>query len=97
MGDFKASYQEMASIASTMLSLADRYREYVKGIYVVINELENDWKGNDNISFTSKAKDYEGDLNALGEIIKKYGIFLQKSASAIKDAQDDVANRAGRI
>ena len=97
MGNLRASYQEMESISSSMTSLADEYKGCVEGIYKVIDELENDWKGNDNVSFINAAKGYQSDLNALGDIISQYATFLRKSAEVVKQTQEDIASSASRL
>lgn len=97
MGNLRASYQEMEAISSSMNSLAEEYSACVEDVYKTIDSLENDWKGNDNVSFINAAKSYQPDLKALGDIITQYATFLSKSAQVVRETQEDIANNASKL
>ena len=97
MGILRANYQEMAGIAGSVTNLAEQYKTCVNEVYKVVESLENDWKGTDNVTYINQVKSYQEDLNSLGVVIENYAKFLSKTAQVIENTQAEIANNAGRL
>ena len=95
MGQIKADYQEMASIANSVLKSSDEYTSCLNNMYKVIDSLGNDWKGSDNLSYVNTANSYKDDMNKLGVVISDYAKFLADSADIIRRTQEEIASQAG--
>ena len=97
MGILRASYQDMEGIAGSVKNLSEQYKTCVDQVYKVVESLENDWKGTDNVTYINQVKSYQADLNALGTIIENYANFLSKTAKVIQNTQEEIANSAGKL
>ena len=93
----RATYDEMRTAANDMTKYAAEYKENVDGLYTIVDNLVDVWKGTDNLQFAETANSYKDGLRALGDVVTDYGTFLEKSANLINEAQDDVAAAAGRL
>ena len=95
--EIKANYAEMEVSASKIISAANAYRVEVKNLYNDIDNLNNVWKGTDNLEYVNKVNSYKDDINTLGEVVENYGKFLNRSAQIIKGTQNDIAANARRL
>ncbi len=95
--NIQANYAEMHGIATKVASSAEDYSRGVEDIYKIIEDLETNWQGVDNLSYVNTAKSYQEDLLALGKALDNYSKFLTASADAIKGTQDDIADAASRM
>lgn len=92
-----ATYQEMNEAANKMRNAANEYQSGVDTLYEKIDNLSMNWKGGDNQAYVETTNSYKKDMKDLGEIIKQYATFLEKSAQFISATQEDVQNDAGRL
>ena len=93
----KATYEEIHESASRISQASGDYITSVNDLYERIDGLANSWKGADNLSFVNTVNGYKNDIKTLGDIVNDYAIFLNKSADAINDAQENVANLATKL
>lgn len=94
---FKADYAEMKTSAGTISNSAKEYKESVDSLYQIVDNLVENWKGEDNVKFAETANSYKEDLKALGDIVDNYSTFLNKSVAVISQTQDDITSAAGRL
>lgn len=94
---FKANYMEMKSSAVTLSNSAKDYKESVESLYQIVDNLVENWKGEDNVKFANTANGYKEDLKALGDIVEDYSTFINKSVAIISETQDDITSAAGRL
>jgi len=93
----RASYAEMQSAATEISKASEEYKTNVDALYQVVDNLVNNWKGSDNVSFANTVNGYKEDLKALGDVVNSYATFLNKAAAAISATQDEVSSAAGRL
>lgn len=96
MTNISAEYGSMQAIAKNISNLANDYISNINEVYKIISDLENNWKGVDNVAYVNKANDYKEDLMALGEALNNYGIFLDGAAVTTNRTQEDIAASARR-
>ncbi len=93
----RATYDEMKQAANEMTQYAGEYKDNVDGLYTIVDNLVEVWKGEDNLKFGETANSYKDNLKALGDVVTDYAKFLENSANLINEAQDDVSAAAGRL
>ena len=93
----RASYAEMQSAGAEISKASEEYKSNVDALYQVVDNLVNNWKGADNVSFANTVNGYKEDLKALGDVVNSYAQFLNKAAQAISSTQEEVSNAAGRL
>ncbi len=96
MEQIRAEYQDMANIAVRVSNLAEEYAVCVDDIYEVIDSLQSDWKGSDNLAYANTANSYKDDMISLARVITDYSNFLGESANLISRTQDEIASQAGQ-
>ena len=97
MGYVKANPDEIRTGGKNLVNDADSYLADVKNIYGVIDNLRNNWKGVDNQEFCKTLDGYKENIDALGQVIGNYGVFLQETGNSLEKLQADVADQAGRL
>ena len=75
----KASPEEIRTGGKNLVNNADSYLAEDKAIFEVVNNLQNKWKGADNQQFASTINGYKENIDALGQVIGNYGVFLQET------------------
>ena len=93
----KANPDEIRNGGKNLVNDADSYLADVKNIYGVIDNLRNNWKGVDNQEFCKTLDGYKENIDALGQVIGNYGVFLQETGNSLEKLQADVADQAGRL
>ena len=97
MTNISADYQGMENVARNISNSASEYITNIEEVYRIISNLESNWKGVDNIAYVNKANEYKKDLEALGEAINNYGMFLSQAAQVTSRTQEDIRAGAGRF
>jgi nucleoside-diphosphate-sugar epimerase len=64
---------------------------------IVVDNLSNDWKGVDNVSFAEKVNSYKNDILALGTAVENYAKFLEVSARTLEETQNDISAAATKL
>ncbi len=94
---FKADYAEMKSSAVTISKSAKDYKESVDSLYQIVDNLVENWKGEDNVKFAETVNGYKEDMKSLGDIVDDYSVFLNKAVAVISETQDEITAAAGRL
>jgi len=97
MAGIKANPEELRVAGRNLVSDADNYLAEVKGMYGVVDNLRNSWKGTDNQQFCQTLYGYKSNIEALGQVIGNYGIFLQETGNSLEKLQADVAGEANLL
>ncbi len=90
----KASPEEIRTAGKGLVGNADSYLASVKAIYETVDNLQSSWQGSDNQQFVNTVNGYKENINALGQVIGNYGVFLQETANSLEKLQADIANQA---
>ncbi len=93
----KASPEEIRTSGKNLVNDADSYLAEVKGLYDVVSNLQNNWKGSDNQQFASTLYGYKENIDALGQVVGNYGVFLQETGNSLEKLQADVADQASKL
>lgn len=88
---------ELATAGRTICEHARSYKDSVKNIYEVVNNLQEIWQGADNQAFANQVNSYRGNIDALGSSIDNYGVFLQETAFKLQELQANNASGASRL
>ena len=78
-------------------SLGQDYQNEVTKIYSNIENLRNAWSGQDNETYINKVNEYKADIEKLGKVIDRYGLFLVETARNLENIQNEIASQAGKL
>ena len=76
---------------------AESYLGSVKNLYNTVDNLQTKWQGSDNMQFVSTVNGYKENINALGQVIGNYGVFLQETANSLEKLQAEIAQQASNL
>ena len=93
----KASPEEIRTSGKNLVNDADSYLAEVKGLYDVVSNLQNNWKGTENQQLASTLYGYKENIDALGQVVGNYGVFLQETGNSLEKLQADVADQASKL
>lgn len=93
----KASPEEIRTAGKSLVGNAESYLGSVKSLYETVDALQNNWKGSDNAQFATTVYGYRENINALGQVIGNYGVFLQETANSLEKLQAEIAQQASNL
>ncbi len=93
----KASPEEIRAAGKSLVGNAESYLGSVKSLYETVDTLQNNWKGVDNAQFANTVNGYKENINALGQVIGNYGVFLQETANSLEKLQAEIAQQASNL
>ena len=93
----KASPEEIRTAGKSLVENAENYLNYVKNIYNTVDNLQASWQGSDNVQFANTVNGYKENINALGQVIGNYGVFLQETANSLEKLQAEIAQQASNL
>ena len=93
----KASPEEIRSAGKSLVENAESYLGSVKSLYETVDNLQQNWKGSDNQQFANTVNGYKENINALGQVIGNYGVFLQETANSLEKLQAEIAQQASSL
>ena len=93
----KASPEEIRTAGKKLVSNAENYLASVKSLYETVDNLKANWQGADNQQFASTVYSYKDNIDALGQVIGNYGVFLQETGSSLEKLQSDIAQEASQL
>ena len=93
----RASYAEMQTAANEISKASEEYKANVDSLYGIVDNLVNNWKGTDNVSFANTVNGYKNDLKSLGDIVNSYATFLNNAARTISSTQDEISGAASKL
>jgi uncharacterized protein YukE len=93
----KASPEEIRSAGKSLVGNAESYLGSVKSLYETVDTLAQNWQGSDNVQFANTVNGYKENINALGQVIGNYGVFLQETANSLEKLQAEIAQQASNL
>ena len=93
----KANPDEIKTAGRKLVSNAEAYMSSVKSLYETVDELKATWQGADNQQFAATVYGYKDNIDALGQVIGNYGVFLQETGSSLEKLQSDIAQEASQL
>ena len=93
----KASPEEIRTAGKGLVDNAESYLGSVKNLYNTVDNLQQKWQGSDNMQFVSTVNGYKENINALGQVIGNYGVFLQETANSLEKLQAEIAQQASNL
>ena len=89
--------ENLSTRGKEVQSLAQDYQNEVSKIYSNIENLRNAWSGQDNQAYINKVNEYKADIENLGKVIDRYGLFLVETARNLENIQNEIASQAGKL
>ena len=93
----KATPEEIRTAGKNLVGNAESYLGSVKSLYETVDNLQANWKGADNQQFAATVNGYKENINALGQVIGNYGVFLQETANSLEKLQAEIAQHASNL
>jgi uncharacterized protein YukE len=93
----KASPEEIRTAGKSLVSNAENYLASVKSLYETVDNLKANWQGADNQQFAATVYSYKENIDALGQVIGNYGVFLQETGNSLEKLQADIAQQASQL
>ena len=93
----KATPEELRTAGKGLVGNAESYLESVKRLYSAVDNLKSAWTGNDNQQFVATVYGYRENINALGQVIGNYGVFLQETGNNLEKLQAEIAQQASNL
>ena len=93
----KASPEEIRTAGKNLVGNAESYLGSVKSLYETVDTLATNWQGSDNVQFANTVNGYKENINALGQVIGNYGVFLQETANSLEKLQAEIAQQASNL
>ncbi|MBR1386330.1 MAG: WXG100 family type VII secretion target [Bacilli bacterium] len=93
----KASPEEIRTAGKNLVGNAESYLGSVKALYETVDNLQQNWQGADNVKFAQTVNSYKENINALGQVIGNYGVFLQETANSLEKLQAEIAQQASNL
>lgn len=76
---------------------ADQYAKEYEALFDSVEKMGNSWKGQDNISYTNRVKDFREDFITMKNLMEQYSEYLRKTAQAYANTQQEIANTASTL
>lgn len=89
--------ERLESVSTNVSQANQDYDRTYQAIYDQVDKMSLSWKGKDNIAFTNQIKAFEDDLRQISIIMRQYADFLQNSARAYRETQDEITTQASRL
>lgn len=93
----KASPEEIRTAGRKLVQNAESYLASVKSLYDTVDNLAANWAGKDNLTFATTVYGYKENIDALGQVIGNYGVFLQETGNSLEKLQADIAQQASSL
>ncbi len=93
----KATPEEIRTAGKSLVGNAESYLGSVKSLYETVDNLQEKWKGADNVKFATTVNGYKENIMALGQVIGNYGVFLQETANSLEKLQAEIAQQASNL
>ena len=91
---------EPEALLSCATRMEDTNQEYLKNtneFFNVVEDMSVGWQGKDNLAFTNKISKFQGDFKQLSMLCMQYTEFLNNSAHAYQDTQNELMNQANGL
>lgn len=93
----KVTPAELRTVAAKIRSQAEDYAKQYTQLFNDVDGMANAWKGKDNTAFTNQIKGFQDDFQSMKALLEEYAAFLDKSANAYEQTQDEITSAAQRL
>lgn len=93
----KVTPAELRTAATKIRSQSEDYTKQYTQLFSDIDGMANAWKGKDNTAFTNQIKGFMEDFQSMKTLLDEYAAFLDKSAQAYEQTQDEITSAAQRL
>lgn len=93
----KVTPADLRTAATKIRSQSEDYTKQYTQLFSDIDGMANAWKGKDNTAFTNQIKGFMEDFQSMKALLDEYAAFLDKSAQAYEQTQDEITSAAQRL
>lgn len=93
----KVTPADLRTAATKIRSQSEDYTKQYTQLFSDIDGMANAWKGKDNTAFTNQIKGFMEDFQSMKTLLDEYAAFLDKSAQAYEQTQDEITSAAQRL
>lgn len=93
----KVTPEELRNVATKVRSQAEEYARQYTQLFSDVDGMANVWQGKDNTTFTHQIKGFMDDFQKMRTLLEEYAAFLEKSAAAYEQTQDELTSAAMRL
>lgn len=88
---------ELRSAATKIRAQIADYKSQYTELFSHVDEMQNAWKGVDNVAFTSQIKETLQSFTSMEQLLEEYSAFLEKSAQIYDETQGQIASAAKQL
>lgn len=93
----KVTPADLRTAATKIRSQSEDYTKQYTQLFSDVDGMANAWKGKDNTAFTNQIKGFMEDFQSMKTLLEEYAAFLDKSAQAYEQTQDEITSAAQRL
>lgn len=97
METIQVDYQMIYDYEKKMRQQQENIDMYVSKIYTHVDTISQVWQGKDSLAFKEAIDAFEGDSVKLSRLLERYCDFLNRSAQAYEQIQNEISTRAMRL
>lgn len=90
----KVTPDALKSASKNIDDLSTQYKTQYEKLTKLVDELSNDWQGEDNQAFARKVHEFDDDVKKMFDEMTEYSNFLEHSATSYTETQEDATKRA---
>ena len=90
----KMDYDLLENQGNDLKSLSEQIKEQLDNVAAKIREIDDNWDGLSQDAFVELYEDLKDGLNQAAEAVDGMGDFVVQSASAFRDADEQIASAA---
>lgn len=75
----------------------DEFKKMKRKLYEEVDLMSSSWNGKDNQAFTNQIKTYQNTMDSISLIMSQYCNFLNNSANAYRQMQEEIYSEAMKI
>lgn len=93
----KVTPADLRAAATKIRSQSEDYTKQYTQLFSDVDGMASAWKGKDNTAFTNQIKGFMEDFQSMKTLLEEYAAFLDKSALAYEQTQDEITSAAQRL
>lgn len=86
--------QQIEQSSNRMEEQCITYEKAYRELYQCVENMQNVWKGKDNLAFVNQIEGFQGDFVMMLRLMRQYIEFLRNSAASYRNAQEDRVAKA---
>ncbi len=89
-----ADPERLEHTAASMEQQTDEYERLYHQLYAVVDQMQEAWKGKDNLVYTEQIRSFSADFMNMSNLMRDYIAFLRSSAELYRSTQHELVQRA---